>query len=148
MVRVQRSYRDDLHTGADDGIAVEGFLQPELLQRHFAAALYLALVFAALFFLYLDGAFRSAVLELYLRAHAPAFAEVIAQIDDHVRQVELAVMVIGVFLGVLAVTKVVIAEPAVLGGHFAVPADDKPFLAGIGLVVDHGLGFRGIPFCL
>ena len=134
VVRVQSANRDYLHTRADDCITVEGFLQPELHQRHFAAALYLALVLATFFFFNLDSTLRAAVLELYLRAYAPAFAEVITQIDDHVRQVELAEMVIGVFLGVLAVTQVVIAVPAMLGGHFSVSTDSKPSASGLGFL--------------
>ena len=61
--------------------------------------------------------------ELDLRADGPTVSEVITQIDDDVRQVELAVVVVGIFLGVFTVTEVVIGEETVLGGHFTVAAD-------------------------
>ena len=54
VVRIQSSDRDDLHTGADDRIAVERFLQPELLKCHFTSAFDLGFVLTAFFFLYLD----------------------------------------------------------------------------------------------
>lgn len=69
----------------------ERLLNPELFQRHFAAALYLAFVFASFAFLYLDGTFRTAVLKLNLAAHRPALAEVVPQHDDDVRQVKTSV---------------------------------------------------------
>ena len=122
MVRVQPAYGYNLHSRAQYGIAVELLLQPELLQRHFAAAFNLALVLTAFFFLYLNGTLRAAVLKLYLRAHAPAVTEVVAHVNHHVRQVELTVMVTRVLLGILAVTQVVVRVETVFGCHLAVTA--------------------------
>ena len=43
------------------------------------------------------GHFAAAVLKLDFAAHAPAFAEVVSQVDDHVGQVD-ATMAFGVFV--------------------------------------------------
>ena len=59
--------------------------------KDLTAPLNLLFVFARLFFLDFHGTFRPAVFELYFRSHRPSFAEVIAQHDDHVRQVEAVV---------------------------------------------------------
>ena len=67
--------------------------------------------------------------ELNLRSYTPAFAEIVTHINHHMRQVELAVMVIGVFLRILAVAEIVIGVEAMFGCHLAVSADGKPSFA-------------------
>lgn len=79
----------------------EGFLKPELLQGNFAAAFDFGLVLAAFVVLHLDGPLHSAVLELDFGTHAPAVAEVIAEIEYHVRQVYARVVVVFEILGSL-----------------------------------------------
>ena len=125
VVCVQSSDRNDLHTGADDRIAVEGFLEPELLQRHLTAALNLGFILTAFLLLNLDRRLGAAVLKLNLRTDGPAFPEIVTHIDDYVGQVKLAVMVPGVLLGVLTVTEIVIGKETVLGSHLTVAADSE-----------------------
>ena len=148
VVCVQTSDGNDLHTCADDGIAVEGFLEPELLECHFSSALDLAFVLTAFFFLNLDSALCSAVLKLDLRADGPAFAEIIAHIDHDVREIELAVVVAGKTRGILSITEVVVGIETMLGGHFAIATDDKPpvraFLLRLCLITHYLLGFGRI----
>ena len=84
------------------------------------------------------------MLELNLRAHAPAFAEIVTHINHHVRQVELAVVVIGVLLRILAVPEVIIGVETMFGCHLAVSADGKPsfaFLLRLCLITHYLLGF-------
>ena len=125
VVGVQTSDWDDLHTCPYDGIAIEGFLQPKLLQSHFTTALNLTLVLAAFFLFDLDGTLRTAVLELDLRAYRPSMTEVIAHVNHHVRQIKLAVMIVGKPLGVLAITKIVVGVETMFGGNLTVTADSK-----------------------
>ena len=66
MVGVECTDGNDLHTGSQDGIAVELLLEPELLKSHFAAALYLGFVFATFFLLNLHRRFGTAMLKLNL----------------------------------------------------------------------------------
>ena len=84
---------------ADVEALAKRFLDPELFQRHFAAALYLVLELAGFLGFHFHGHFAAAVLKLDFAAHAPAFAEVVSQVDDHVGQVD-ATMAFGVFVPV------------------------------------------------
>ena len=143
VVCVECADRNDLHSRTEDGIAVKLLLQPELLQRYFAAAFNLRFVLSAFFLFNLDGAFRAAVLELNLRADAPALAEIVAQINDHVRQVELTKMVIGIFLGVLAIPQVAIAEKTMFRSHFSIAAYPKTSTS-FGLFCFSCVGFYGV----
>ena len=77
--------------GADVGKAAERLLNPELLQFHFAAFLGLLFPFAAFLVFFLVGDACATVFELNLCAHSPATAEVVTQVDDSVRYVELTV---------------------------------------------------------
>ena len=147
MVGIQSAYRNDLHTCADDGIAVELLLQPELLKCHFTAAFHFLLVLSTLFFFDLDGRFGSAVLKFNLGSYAPAMTEVITHINDHMRQVKLAIVVICILLGILTVPKITIAEKAMFGGYLTVSTDDETsvtFLLRFGIVDFRGVGLDGV----
>ena len=69
-------------------------LQPELLESNLAATLNFSLVLARLVGVNLNRRLDPAVLKLNLGAHCPAAAEVVANINDHVRQVELPVAIV------------------------------------------------------
>ena len=103
----------------------EALLDPELLQRDLAAPFQLLLVFAGLLGLDLHGALHAAMLELYLHADAPAFAEIIAHHDDGMGQVHQSVS-FGVFVGFRpAVTEDVVAVEIVSVNRLPVAADSK-----------------------
>ena len=88
-------------THADVEALAERLLKPELFQGDFTAAFDFVFEFACLFGFNLHGHFAAAVLKLDLCAHAPAFAEVVAQIDHHMGQVDAAMAFgIAVTLGV------------------------------------------------
>ena len=129
VVCVQPAYGNNLHARTQNRISVKLLLQPELLQGHFTAAFHFCFVLTAFLFLYLYRTLGTAVFKLNLCAHAPAVTEIVTHIDDHVRQVKLPVMVVLKFVGVLAVTQVVIAVPAMLGCHLSVSAYGKPPLS-------------------
>ena len=98
----------------------ERLLEPELLKGHLAAALDFVLELARLFGFDFHGHLIAAVFKLDFAAHAPAFAEVVAQVDDHMGQVDAAVA-FGVFvtLGVGIAEHVVAIEVTGVDG-FAV----------------------------
>ena len=101
----------------------KSLVEPELLDIHLAALLHLGLVFASLLGLYLHGSTITPVLKLYLRPHRPAFAEVITNIQTHVRQVEASVaLVVGIILRLLVAVETLAVE---IAGHhrLAVAAD-------------------------
>lgn len=103
-------------------IEPERFLNPELLESHLAASLDFLLVLARLVGFEFDGGFGSAVFELNLGAESPPFAEVVAEHDDGMREVDLPVaFVVAVLLGVGVAVDVVGVE-IVAEGSFAVAA--------------------------
>ena len=73
------------------GPGSKGLLQPELLQLYLAAFLGLLFPLAAFLVFFLVGDARAAVLKLSLRAKRPAFAKVVAQVDNGMRNVEAPV---------------------------------------------------------
>ena len=74
--------------GSDIEVAAKRFLQPELLQGHFAASFNLLFEFACLLGLFLYSGFHSAMLEFNLGAHGPAMTEIVAQHDDGMRKID------------------------------------------------------------
>ena len=78
VVCVQSADRDNLHTCTKNSITVKRLLQPELLQRHFAATFNLTFILTAFLFFYFYRRFRAAVLEFNLCSYTPAFAEIIS----------------------------------------------------------------------
>ena len=90
----------------------ERFLKPELLQSHLTPTLYLSLILATLIILHFHGGLHPAMLKFYLRTHAPAFAEIIAEIDHYMRQIHAAMMLTGkilwIFISVPCVRKKIV----------------------------------------
>lgn len=111
----------------------EGLLNPELFEGHFAATLNLAFVFAAFAFFYLDSTLRTTVFKFYLAAHRPTFTKVIAQHNDHMRQVDTPVA-LGIFVGCGAfVPQIVVTVKVTRIGSLTVSADGETALLRSGL---------------
>ena len=91
MVGIRQSHRYDDMSEAQVQRVRERFLQPELLELYLAALLYFLFPLAAFLVFFLKGKAVTAVFELYLRSERPALTEVVSQIDNGMRQVELAV---------------------------------------------------------
>ncbi len=91
------SYRHHDVTHTDVEALAERLLEPELFECHFAAAFDLVFEFAGLFCLNFHGYFAAAMLKLDFATHAPTLAEVVAQVDDDMGQVD-ATMALGVFV--------------------------------------------------
>ena len=118
-------WHDDV-SHADVEAFAKRLLDPELLQSHLAAALNFVLEFSGFLGLDFHGHFAAAVLKLDFAAHAPALAEIVAQIDDYMRQVH-ATVAFGVFvtLGVRIAEHIVAVEVAGIDG-LAVAAHGEP----------------------
>ena len=98
------------------------FLNPELFQFHLSAFLYLFLIFSALIAFHFHGTSRPGVLKFYFCAQLPAFPEVVAQIDDGMRDVETPVAgVIFIQVG-LSITILIITVEVARIGHLTVSA--------------------------
>ena len=111
-IRIAHGY-DDLARLDIELAAHKLLVEPELLDVHLAALLYLGLIFARLLGLDLYGSTVAAMLKLDLRTQRPAIAEVIAQIQDHVGQVEASVtLVVGIVLGFLVAVEALAVEVA------------------------------------
>ena len=104
----------------------EAFLEPELFEGDLAAAFDLRLILAALLEFGFEGALRAAVLEFDLGAHRPAAPEIVAQVDDHVREVEATVAFVILVLVRTDITQVVVAEEIARHDGLAVPAYGQP----------------------
>ena len=65
-------------------------VQPELLDGHLATLFGFGFVFARFFGFYFNGSLVAAVLKLYFGAQGPTAAEVEAEVERHMGQVELA----------------------------------------------------------
>ena len=128
MVRVGSSQWHNQHTRADIGIAVERLLEPELLQCHLATTLHLGLIFTAFLVLYLHCCLGSAMLKLNLRSHRPSLAEIVPHIYHDVGQVELAILVILVFLR-RGVSEVVVGVETAFHCRLAIPTDGQTMRA-------------------
>ena len=95
VVGLPDGYHDVAH--ADVEAFPERLLKPELLQGHLAATFDLVLELAGLFGLNFQGYFAATMLKLDFATHAPTLAEIIAQVDDHMGQVDAA-MPFGIFV--------------------------------------------------
>ena len=119
----------------------EGFLQPELLQGDLAATLNFRLIFAGLFLFNLYGALGTTMLKLNLSAQGPPLTEVVAQIDDYVGQVELAVALVVLVQVGIGVALVVVAVEHAAGHSLAITAYCQAMLCrfnlfgGCGIVI-------------
>ena len=96
-------------TNTDVSPFVERLLNPELFQFHFTAFLGFLFPFAAFFVFLLVGNTVAAMLELNLCAKAPALAEIIADGNGYVRDVETSVTGIVLMCFGLTVTADVVA---------------------------------------
>ena len=114
MVGIAVAHGDDDFTDLDIELAArECLVNPELLDVYLAALLYFGLVLASLLSFYLHSRTVAAMLELYLRTHRPAFAEVVAYIQTNVRQIETAMtLVVGIVLRCLIPIKTLTVEVA------------------------------------
>ena len=83
---------------ADVEAFAKRLLNPELLEGDLTATLDLMFELAGLLGLDLHGDFVAAMFKLDFRTHGPAFAKVIAKVDDHMGQVETA-MALGIRIG-------------------------------------------------
>ena len=124
MVTVGGTYRYNHVSHAQVECRRKTLLNPELFEGDLAAPFDFRLIFAGLLLFDFDGALGPAVFKLDFAAHAPAPAEVIAQKDDHVRQVESSVMFALVQVGVL-VFLVVVAEKVERGYGFTISAEGE-----------------------
>ena len=124
-------------THADVELALpEGFLQPELLQLNFTTFLYFAFPFAAFLVFALIGRAGTAVFEFNLRTHRPTLAEVITEIDHHVRKRELAMAwIVLIFSGIHVAVYIITIEHAAQG-HLAIAAHAETLAAGM---THHGI---------
>ena len=112
--------------------ARELLVDPELLQLYLAAFLLLAFPLGSLVGFVLDGAASAGVFKLHLHTEGPAATEVVAQIDDGVRDVEASVRrVVLVVLGSAVAVDVVAVEHAAQG-HLAIAADRQALAIGMG----------------
>ena len=66
------------------------------------------------------------MLEFDLGAHRPAAPEIVAQVDDHMREVEAAVAFVILVLVRADITQVVVAEEIARHDGLAVPAHGQP----------------------
>ena len=128
---VVQAYRHYDVSGADVGIAAERLLNPELLQLYFAAFLRFLFPFAAFLVLFFIGDAGATVLELYLRAHRPALAEVVAHVDYYVRNVELSVRGVVLVLFGLRVAAHVVAVEVAAESHLAIATHAQSVAAGM-----------------
>ena len=85
---VQPAHGNDHVAHPEIQFRAEAFLDPELLQLHFAALLDLALPLAGLLELLLGSGAGPGVLELDLRLHGPSLPEVVTDIDHGMRDIE------------------------------------------------------------
>ena len=131
MVHVGRAYRyDDVpHAQVESGR--ETFLNPELFEGDFAATFDFRLVFAGFLLFDFNGAFGAAVFKLDFATHAPTAAKVIAEEDDHMGQVETAVALALMQMGIL-VFFIIVAEKIARGNGFAISADGEAGFARFG----------------
>ena len=126
VVTVRQPHRNDDHSSSDLESVTECLLEPELLQSHLASTLDLTLIFTSLIRLQFHSAFSASVLELDLRAERPPLSEIIAKVDDKVRNVEPPVALV-----ILILLRMVVPLPSVaveVAGHhrLAVATYRKP----------------------
>ena len=127
---VQTDGHDDMTEAQVQG-AAEGLLQPELFELHLTAFLRLALPFAAFLVFALIGRAGAAMLKLNLRAQLPAFAEVVAQIDHGMGNVETTIALVVLVFGRLRVAIDIVTIKVTAVSHFTVPTDTEPMTAGM-----------------
>ena len=86
VVGVAVTHGDNDLTGFDVHFAIhERLVNPELLNVHFTAFFHLGLVFASFLSFYLYSSTIATMFKLNLRTQSPAFAEIVTQIQNHMR---------------------------------------------------------------
>ena len=117
-------------------------LHPELLQLHLAALLGLGLPFAAFLGFLLDGSAAAAVLELYLHAHGPSLAEVVAHVKHGVGNVKPPVRGVVLIIRRVGVAEGVVAVEVARIRYLAVSADAQAVALGVGVHAVRGRHLR------
>ena len=103
----------------------ETFLNPELLQCYLATAFNFLLEFASFFSLFLDGCFGAAVFKLDFGADRPSVAEVVAEHNHGMRDVDTTVsLILGIAVAV-GIAKNVVAIKIVVVNGFAIPTNGE-----------------------
>ena len=144
VVGVVQSHGHDNVPQLHVGPVGETLVEPELLDFHLSAFLYLVLVFAALVVFHFDGRTRARVLKLYFGAHGPPLSEVVAQIDHGVGDVKPSVaLVVFVSRSVLVAVVAVAVEHAAVG-HFTISAHTQAIAFD---VVRHRVGCVHLGVC-
>ena len=132
VIGIVKSHGDDDMSGSHVCPAGERLLDPELLELHFAAFLLFKLPLGSLVGLVFDGAACARMLKFHLRAHRPAAAEVVADVDDSMGNVESSVgRIVLVALGICAITVDMVAIEHSRHGHFAISADAQPLASNV-----------------
>ena len=137
VVVVQPAHGNDNMTGADIGSGAECLFNPKLIELHLAALLEFGFYLAALVVLDFHGRASAAVLIFQFGVHAPALAEVVANHEGNVRQVELAAALAVLKFLRLDVARILVAVKIAARHRLAVAAQHEAFLF---------LGLRQ-PFC-
>ena len=137
VVGIVQTYGYDDMSHAEITPAAERLLQPELLQLHLATLLGLLFPFAAFLVFLLVGDTCATMLELNLSTERPAFAEVVAQIDDSMWNVEAPVRRVVLMLLRLTVAAHVVAKIVTRETDFSIAADAQSVASD---VVHHAVG--------
>jgi hypothetical protein len=131
VVSVGQSERQHDVAEADVGPVGERLLNPELLQLYLAALLGLGFPFAAFLGLLLDGSAAAAVFKLYFHANAPALAEVVAEVNHGVGDVETAVRRVVLIVSRIGVAERIVAVKVARIRQFAVSAHTEAVALGV-----------------
>ena len=115
------------HQVADAQVQLRGetLLDPELLEFHLAALFDLGFPFARFGELLLHGCTGAGMLEFDLGLHRPALAEVVAEVDHGVRNVEAAVRGIVLIIYGMGIAIDVVAVEIAGQGHFTISTDGQ-----------------------
>ena len=128
VVVVQPAHGNDNMAGADIGGGAECLFYPELFEFHLAALLEFGFNLSALVVLNFHGRASAAVLIFQFGVHAPALAEVVANHEGDVGQVELAAALAVLELLRLDVARVLVAVKIAARHRLAVAAQHEAFL--------------------
>ena len=116
MIGVGIAYGNDYFTGLDVELAFpELLVDPELLDVHLAAFFHLGFIFSGFLGLYLHGGAIATMLKLYLGTQCPSLAEVVAEVQTYVWQVDASMaLVVGLVLGFLIAVETLTVK---IAGH-------------------------------
>ena len=131
VVGIVQAYGHHDMACADVGGLGEGLLNPELLEFHLAAFFHFLFPFAAFLVFLLVCEAVAAVLELYLSAERPAFAEVVAEVNHSVGDVETAVARVVLMIFGLGVAAHVVAVEIAAVVNLSVAADAQTVALGV-----------------